>query len=70
MAGQARVTQAEVGNATVRSNNQHLDGDNNYGTGSYKHPHSVNDRAIETVVIFLDLDLQPGGGPQRPLKPP
>ena len=70
MARRARVIQAEAGNATVRGNKRHLDGDNYDDTGSEKAPPSVNDRAVDAVGIFLNLDPQRGGGPQRPLKPP
>ena len=70
MVGQAWVIQTEAGTSTVQVNKRHLDGDNNDDTGLDKYPPSLNDRAIYTGYIFLDLYLQRGGGPQRPLKPP
>ena len=69
MAGQARVIQDEVGTATFQGNKRHLDGETKNSTVSDKSPPSVNDKDIYAGDIFLDLDPQRGGGPQRPLKP-
>ena len=65
-----QVIQAEAETVTVQGNKRHIDGENNYDTGSDKYPPSVNDGAIDAEKISLDLDLQQGGGPQRPNKTP
>ena len=70
MAGRAQSIQAEAGNVTVQGNKRHLNGGNNDYKGSDKSPPSVQYRAIDAGNIFLDLEPQRGGGPQRPLKTP